>query len=81
MISVSAEDDLLNEGHCFCVLGVIDDMSLMIISKDVKKIGKELKNLSVCSLQLSCLQTLNTEEQKEKGNDVNTKEGRKNYYS
>ena len=59
--------------RCFCmcsngirVLGVTDDISLLVINRDVEKTGQYLKKLRVCFLQLLCMEKSVTKKQMKK---------------
>ena len=58
------------------VLGVIDDISLMITNEDVENIGREINNLRIAILQVLCLQRLSKEEADKENKGINTLNGK-----
>ena len=62
VVNVLWEWDFLIKRTCIRVLGVIDDMSLMVIDENFEIIGLETNNSGVCVSRLLCLEKLYEEE-------------------
>ena len=70
-------EDFINEDHCIRVLGLIDDISL-IIKKDIENIGREINKVRAGVLQLLCLEKLYKEDANNENREVYTINGKKN---
>ena len=77
VINVMSEKDNIFEGNCILMLGVTDDMSLIIISKAVWKNGLETYILRVGILKINCLERLLKEEADEENKCNITIKGKK----
>ena len=55
--NVLCESDFVLEDKRNRVLGVMDDISLVVIDRGVEMIDREVKNLRVGILQLLCLES------------------------
>ena len=72
---VSSECDFVHNDNRIRVLGNTGDLSIRVISKDVKNIGGEFNNLKIGNLQMLCLEGLCKEEADKENNGVNTRNG------
>ena len=72
---VSSESDFVHNDNRIRVLGNTGDMSLMVISKDNRNIGREFNSLRISNLQMLCLEGLYKEEAEKGNNGVNTRNG------